>query len=103
MVLPQFQAIAQKIARIVESTPGPAKIVGHTDNQPLGPLNRFKNNQELSEERAKAVFAILAPMLSDSSRVAVEGKGPDSPVASNGTSEGRAKNRRVEVYVTRAN
>jgi type VI secretion system protein ImpK len=103
MVLPQFQPIAQKIARIVENAPGPAKIVGHTDNQPLGPLNRFKNNQELSEERAKAVLAILAPMLSDANRVTVEGKGPDSPAANNGTPEGRAKNRRVEVYVTRAN
>ena len=98
-VLPQFQQVAKKIAVAVEKQPGPVRIVGHTDNQPLSPFNRFKNNQELSVERAKAIAALIGPELSDSSRIEIDGKGPDYPIESNATPEGRAQNRRVEVLI----
>ena len=63
---------------------------------------RFPSNFELSVERAKAVAAVLKPGLADPSRVDVEGKGPDAPIASNATPEGRAKNRRVEIFIERS-
>ena len=63
---------------------------------------RFPSNFELSVERAKAVAAVLKPGLTDPSRVEIEGKGPDVPIASNTTPEGRAKNRRVEIFIERS-
>ena len=52
-------------------------------------------------ERATAVANLIKSGLSDPSRVEVVGKGPDVPIASNATPEGRAKNRRVEVMIGR--
>ncbi len=63
---------------------------------------RFPSNFELSVERAKAVAAVLKQGLADPSRVDVEGKGPDAPIASNSTPEGRARNRRVEIFIERS-
>jgi type VI secretion system protein ImpK len=63
---------------------------------------RFPSNFELSVERAKAVAAVLKTGLADSSRVEVAGKGPDEPIAPNTTPEGRAKNRRVEIFIERS-
>jgi type VI secretion system protein ImpK len=52
-------------------------------------------------ERAKAVAALLKLGLSDPTRIHVDGKGSDVPIASNASPEGRAKNRRVEVMIGR--
>ena len=72
-----------------------------SDNVSLSPTNRFQSNFQLSVERAKAVAALVQPQLSQPGRLVVAGKGPDNPIAPNSTAEGRAKNRRVEVLVTR--
>lgn len=101
MALPQFSPISEKVAHILEKEAGPIKIVGHTDNQPLSPFNHFKDNQQLSIERANAVAALLRPLLSEPGRISTDGRGPDSPVADNKTPQGKARNRRVEVLVTR--
>jgi len=45
---------------------------------------------------------VLKRGLTDSGRVDIEGKGPDVPIASNATPEGRAKNRRVEIFIERS-
>ncbi|WP_406858304.1 type IVB secretion system protein IcmH/DotU [Alsobacter sp. KACC 23698] len=100
-VLPQFKPVAMRIAQTIEKEAGPVMIVGHTDNQPLSPTNRFKNNQQLSVERARAAAALIASTFADPSRITTEGRGPDDPVADNKTAEGRARNRRVEFLVTR--
>ncbi|HUO54912.1 MAG TPA: type IVB secretion system protein IcmH/DotU [Rhodoblastus sp.] len=100
-VLPQFAPEAKRIGAVIEKEAGPVRIVGHTDNVALSPANRFQSNFNLSVERAKAVAAVLKPMLSDPGRIAVEGKGPDQPIASNATADGRARNRRVEILVTK--
>jgi type VI secretion system protein ImpK len=101
-VLPAFIPIAQRIAQIVERESGPVHIVGHTDNQPLNALNHFKNNQQLSVERAKAVVDLLGKTVSQPSRLIAEGRGPDEPIGDNRTVDGRAKNRRVEFLVARS-
>lgn len=59
-------------------------------------------NMDLSERRAEAVKAYLVSQGIDDSRIYIASKGEQDPVADNGTSEGRAQNRRVEIEVTAA-
>jgi len=69
-------------------------IVGHTDN-----VGRADHNKALSLARAKSVARYLASRGVDRNRMKYAGKGEEEPVASNATSYGRAKNRRVEIVV----
>ena len=70
------------------------KIIGHTDSQ--GDPTR---NQPLSLQRADAVKNYLIAKGIAASRLSVEGKGSQVPVADNATPEGRKKNRRIEFEV----
>jgi OOP family OmpA-OmpF porin len=74
--------------------------VGHTDA-----IGSDAYNQRLSVRRAEAVKAYLVSKGIEKNRVYTEGKGEKQPVADNRSSEGRAKNRRVEIEVvgTRSN
>ena len=74
--------------------------VGHTDS-----VGSNAYNQKLSVKRSESVKAYLVSKGIEKNRVYTEGKGKSQPVADNKTSEGRAKNRRVEIEVvgTRAN
>jgi OmpA-OmpF porin, OOP family len=74
--------------------------VGHTDSDAGDAYN-----QGLSVKRAEAVKAYLVSKGIEKNRVYTEGKGKKQPVADNKTSEGKAKNRRVEIEVvgTRSN
>jgi type VI secretion system protein ImpK len=100
-VLDAFRPVAARVAATLDKEPKHIRIVGHTDNTPIRTA-RFPSNFELSVERAKAVAAVLKPGLADPNRMDVEGKGPDSPIASNATPEGRARNRRVEIFIERS-
>ncbi|TIT87886.1 MAG: type VI secretion system protein TssL, partial [Mesorhizobium sp.] len=95
----QFQPVAADIAAALDAEPGPVRIVGHTDNVKPKKSSQFKSNFDLSVARAKAVQTMMAKQLKDSSRLSVDGKGEDEPIADNGTVEGRAKNRRVDVMI----
>lgn len=68
-------------------------VVGHTDSD-----GSLEYNMGLSDKRAKAVVEILANEYNvDKKRLFPKGLGPLSPVASNRSPDGRAKNRRVEL------
>jgi OOP family OmpA-OmpF porin len=66
-------------------------IIGHTDNQGLKSAN-----QNLSQARAEAVKAYLASHGLKAELLRASGQGPDRPIASNDSAEGRARNRRIE-------
>jgi len=69
-------------------------VTGHTDN-----TGSEKYNQDLSERRAKAVKNYLILKGISAGRITSMGFGETMPVASNATSEGRQKNRRVEIEI----
>ncbi len=70
------------------------EISGHTDA-----TGSLSTNMRLSQQRAEAVrdYLVLRGVWAD--RLEARGRGPDSPIASNSTPEGRAMNRRVELRV----
>ncbi|HLJ51718.1 MAG TPA: OmpA family protein [Bryobacteraceae bacterium] len=68
------------------------EVQGHTDN-----VGNDSYNQTLSEARAKAVVTWLAQHGIAADRLTAKGYGKTKPVADNGSDEGRAKNRRVEI------
>lgn len=96
-----FAPIAAEVAEALNEEPGPLLVVGHTDGIPASGRGRYKTNQELSEARAKGVAGVLEASLSLPGRLIVEGRGPAEPIADNGTPEGRAENRRVEIMIYR--
>jgi type VI secretion system protein ImpK len=100
-VLDAFKPVAARVAATLDKEPKHIRIVGHTDNSPIRTV-RFPSNFELSLARAKAVAAVLRPGLTDPGRIDIEGKGPDAPIAGNTTPEGRARNRRVEIFIERS-
>jgi outer membrane protein OmpA-like peptidoglycan-associated protein len=72
------------------------EIRGYTDN-----VGNRKSNLRLSQRRADAVKAWLVKKGISGDRIGAKGYGPDNPVASNKTAEGRQKNRRIEFFRTR--
>ncbi len=69
-------------------------IYGHTDNTGTSEVN-----DRISRQRAEAVQAYLVSRGISASRMSASGLSYSSPVADNSTAEGRAQNRRVEIYV----
>jgi len=85
----------QKIIDLINANPGASVLIeGHTDSQGSANLN-----QVLSQRRAEAVRDALIQQGVDGGRLRAVGLGKDRPVADNGSAEGRARNRRVEVVV----
>ena len=91
--------ILEAIARILNTVPFNIRIEGHTDSLPISTV-RFPSNWELSFSRALAVSQVFAGQGVNPSRFQIIGHGEFLPIADNDTPEGRAINRRVEVYVS---
>lgn len=91
---PESDKAIAEVAKLLKSDANlKLYVVGHTDN--AGALD---SNMKLSQGRAQAVVqALLKSHGIASTRLQAFGSGPYSPVASNDTEEGRAKNRRVEL------
>ena len=69
-------------------------VIGHTDSR-----GSARYNQRLSEKRAESVKDYLAHRGISKAQLKSEGRGSTQPIFSNGTKEGRAKNRRVEIQM----
>ena len=73
-------------------------VVGHTDSVPIK-RSKWKDNWELSAQRSLSVVRYLIKRGTRKSNIRAVGRGASQPVASNSSSSGRAKNRRVEIIV----
>ena len=88
----ELNEFANKMSDMVDTD---ITIYGHTDSSGNDAIN-----QPLSEKRAQSVADYLKNCGISSSRMTVEGKSSSMPVADNATKEGKAQNRRVEIYIT---
>jgi chemotaxis protein MotB len=73
-------------------------VVGNTDSEPIK-KSAWKDNWELSAERALSVTRYLIERGIAADRVRAVGCGEARPIASNATAAGKGKNRRVEIVV----
>src|SRR6218665_964983 len=85
-----------QLARVIQLHPEIKQIVveGHSDTQ-----GNAEANRKLSLARAQSVKTYLVNKGVEASRLEAKGYGPDRPIASNETAEGRAANRRVEFTI----
>jgi OOP family OmpA-OmpF porin len=94
-IKPSSKPTLDEAARTLEANPDYLlEVEGHTDS-----TGSRQGNLKLSRERAESVKAYLVGKGIDADRITTKGVGPDQPVASNDTAEGRAENRRIEFKV----
>jgi len=92
---PSLRPVLDKLAAGLAGHPVTrVTIIGHTDN-----VGSDAVNNPLSVNRAAAVRDYLVPRGVAASRIAIDGRGSREPVADNSTAQGRAMNRRVEIFV----
>ncbi|MCW5724654.1 MAG: OmpA family protein [Maricaulaceae bacterium] len=92
---PRFYRALNDVAHVLNEYPASyVDVIGHTDS-----TGAREYNQRLSERRALSVANYLIAQGVMRERLYVVGMGPDSPIASNATADGRAQNRRVEMVV----
>jgi outer membrane protein OmpA-like peptidoglycan-associated protein len=98
-IKPNFQPILDRFATTLQENPATyVTIIGHTDS-----TGGDQINQPLSLDRAAHARQYLAARGVDPNRITVEGRAAREPVASNEDPAGRARNRRVEIYVNEPN
>ena len=96
-VKPQYDEMLTNLKEFIEKNDYEVTIEGHTDY-----IASNQYNMGLSKRRAEAVKVKLIELGLDPSRiVAIVPKGEEEPVADNSTTEGRAKNRRVEFKLVK--
>ena len=94
-IKPNFRPILDKFAATLAENPySKVSIIGHTDSTGSDAIN-----DPLSVNRAAHTRDYLVAHGVASNRISIDGRGSREPVADNATDAGRAKNRRVEIYV----
>ena len=95
-IRPNFRSILDSFATSLLNNQGTqVTIIGHTDNTGSDAVNN-----PLSVNRAASTREYLVGRGVPFQRIQIDGRGSYQPVASNSTAEGRARNRRVEIYVS---
>lgn len=90
-LLPVLDSVARALVQHPELR---AVSLGHTDS-----TGSMQLNQTLSLNRAQAVTNYLASQGVPYANLTAQGRGPSEPIADNSTAQGRALNRRVELYL----
>ncbi|VVO51832.1 Motility protein B [Pseudomonas fluorescens] len=92
--------IIDKVAAILKPFDNPVHVEGFTDDRPIRTA-QYPTNWELSSARSASIVRMLAMQGVNPGRLASVGYGEFQPVANNATAEGRARNRRVVLVVSR--
>jgi outer membrane protein OmpA-like peptidoglycan-associated protein len=91
-----FRPVLERFAQTLQDNPAATvAIIGHTDS--TGGANV---NDPLSVDRAARTRDYLSMRGVSPNRVQIDGRGEREPIATNDTDSGRARNRRVEIYVS---
>ena len=94
-IKPNLQPILDQFAQGLSSQPNTEiRIIGHTDSTGSDAINN-----PLSINRAASARDYLASRGVDSRRIQIDGRGSHEPIADNTSEAGRAKNRRIEIYL----
>ena len=97
-IKPALHPVLDRFATTLNQNPvTTVRIVGHTDN-----VGSDAVNNPLSVNRAAATRDYLTGRGVASNRIAIDGRGSHEPIADNTTAAGKAKNRRVEIFVAEA-
>jgi outer membrane protein OmpA-like peptidoglycan-associated protein len=94
-IKPNFRPVLERFAGTLNENPATTvTIIGHTDNTGSDAVN-----QPLSIDRAAHTRDYLTARGVSPNRIIIDGRGEREPIASNDDPAGRARNRRVEIYV----
>jgi type VI secretion system protein ImpK len=97
----QYVPLLRDLGAALEHLPGRITVIGHTDNRPIRSLD-YKDNYELSRDRAQHVADLIRPSLTNPARMDATGVGPSRPrYLPEDTPENQARNRRVEIIYRR--
>src|SRR5713226_5944077 len=98
-VSPSARPVISQIVSVLLEVNNKVALVGHADAVPIH-NQRFKNNWELSAARSLSLLSLLTAEYGiPESRLSIQSYGTSNPKGSNGTEEGRAENRRVEILI----
>lgn len=92
----------RQLGNVLGENPDIAVLIeGHTDNVPFSSGGQVANNWDLSTKRATAIISILSENKNiNLENLTAAGRSEYAPIATNETSDGKAKNRRIEVVLT---
>ena len=97
-IKPALHAVLDRFATTLNQNPvTTVRVVGHTDNAGSDAINN-----PLSVNRAAATRDYLVSRGVAGNRIAIDGRGSREPIADNATAAGKARNRRVEIFVAEA-
>ncbi len=96
------RAAVNELGKVLADNPDIAVLIeGHTDNDPYNGSGPLKDNWDLSTKRATEVLKLLLNNQDiEPERLTAAGRGEFAPIAPNTTTQGKAKNRRIEVVLT---
>jgi OOP family OmpA-OmpF porin len=97
-LLPSSHPVLDEVVEVMKAHPEieHVRVGGHTDS-----TSTPEHNLKLSDDRAASVKQYLVEHGIASERLSSKGYGQTRPIADNGTEEGRAQNRRVEIHIMR--
>ena len=99
-ILPRSYPILDEVVALLKANPDISKVgvEGHTDSR-----GAHEMNMRLSQSRAESVMRYLTNKGIAAARLTATGHGPDKPIDTNDTADGRQRNRRVEFHILEQN